>query len=91
MISINRRHIGDLYGWANTEWMEDDIMSKKTRELSRTPYGRLPVSNTNGCDAWQRASCLEQRIANEPESMMVEDRPDIIRCPVCHHVVELKK
>jgi len=57
-----------------------------------TPYGKLPVGTPrkNGCEAWQRALCLENRIDNDPESMVVEGRPDILQCPVCAHIITLE-
>jgi hypothetical protein len=32
---------------------------------------------------------LETRIDNEPETLLVADRPDILQCPVCAHVIKL--
>ena len=66
-------------------------MAEKGRALSDTPYGKIPsgTARKNTCQAWQRAFCLETRIDNDPESLVVEGRTDILRCPVCAHVIEL--
>jgi len=66
-------------------------MTEKGRPLSETPYGKLPpVTSKNSCKSWERATCLEARLQNEPESLLVEGRTDILRCPVCQHTIELE-
>ena len=66
-------------------------MSDNTKQLDETPYGKLPVGKTNqGCDAWRRAHCLETRLDVDPESLIVEGRKDILRCPVCQHTIALE-
>ena len=67
-------------------------MTNKSRTLSETAYGTLPKGspNKNGCSAWQRADCLSIRIDNEPETLLVSDRPDILQCPVCAHIIQLE-
>ena len=67
-------------------------MGKNLGKLNETPYGTLPKGskkNNNGCSAWQRAFCLEVRIENEAETLLVEGRQDILQCPVCGHVVDI--
>ena len=66
-------------------------VNKKLIPVATTPYGKLPIGSPskNGCAAWQRAGCLETRIDNEPETLLVTDRPDILQCPVCAHVIKL--
>ena len=70
-------------------------MNKMTtkRKLDETPYGKITtgVSKRNGCAAWQRAFCLEIRIDNEPESLLVEGRTDILQCKVCGHIIDLEE
>lgn len=66
-------------------------MSKNLGKLNETPYGTLPTGSkikNNGCSAWQRQFCLEIRIDNEPETLLVEGRQDILQCPVCGHVID---
>jgi len=67
-------------------------MAEKGKQLIDTPFGKLPTGspNKNVCQAWQRAHCLEVRIDNDPESLLVEGRADILQCPVCAHIIELE-
>ena len=66
-------------------------MGKNLGELNETQYGTLPYAktNNNGCSAWQRAFCLEIRIDNEAETLLVDGRQDILQCPVCGHVIDI--
>jgi hypothetical protein len=65
---------------------------KRLIPVATTPYGKLPTGspNKNACQSWQRAYCLEMRIDNDPESLLVDGRTDILQCPVCAHVIELE-
>jgi len=67
-------------------------MAEKGKVLNETPYGKIPTGNPNknACDAWQRADCLEARLQNEPESLLIPGRTDILQCPVCGHKIELE-
>ena len=66
-------------------------MGKNLGTIGETPYGSLPkgAKNKNSCDACQRAFCLEVRIDNEPQTLLVEGREDILQCPVCGHVIDM--
>lgn len=78
--------------WISTDQRNyGDYMTDKAKELNETPYGQLPTGvKTNGCDAWRRAHCLEARLDVDPESLIVEGRKDILRCPVCQHTIALE-
>jgi len=67
-------------------------MAEKGRQLTDTPYGKISsgTGRKNTCQAWQRAFCLETRIDNDPESLLVEGRTDILQCPVCAHIIKLE-
>ena len=69
-----------------------DYMTDKARKLNETPYGKLPTGtpSKNACDAWQRGECLEARLQNDPESLLVKGRNDILECPMCGHKIKLE-